>query len=162
LQRAVTDFGADHAFGRVADKLKEHYGITLPPGMAAAITKRHAQAVSESARLPKPSTPIVPHTLITEVDGSMIPTVVIEERPDSPTDKRKCRTLQWKEAKLLLVRRPEEIEPAVAVTLGDAASAGQALRRLAEAAGLKRRTRIHGLGDGASWIVEQIELQFGT
>ncbi len=30
LQRAVTDFGADFAFGRVNDKLRDHYGFEMP------------------------------------------------------------------------------------------------------------------------------------
>jgi hypothetical protein len=29
LQRAVTDFGADVAFGKVPQKLREHYGIEV-------------------------------------------------------------------------------------------------------------------------------------
>jgi hypothetical protein len=28
LQRVITDFGADHAFGQVSSKIQEHYGIT--------------------------------------------------------------------------------------------------------------------------------------
>jgi hypothetical protein len=75
LQRVITDFGADKAFGRVSEKLKEHYGITVPRGAAAT---------------------------------------------------------------------------------------GNALKRLALAAGLNRRTQVHGVGDGALWIAEQIETQFGA
>jgi hypothetical protein len=26
----LVDFGADHAFGRVPDRLREHYGIGMP------------------------------------------------------------------------------------------------------------------------------------
>ena len=29
LQRVITDFGADHAFGQVSKKLHEHYGIEV-------------------------------------------------------------------------------------------------------------------------------------
>ena len=45
LQRAVVDFGADHAFGQVPDKLKEHYGITLPASTIRHITERHGQRI---------------------------------------------------------------------------------------------------------------------
>jgi len=48
LQQAITDFGADNAFGRVGAKLKEHYGIALPLGAAATITERHAHALSDA------------------------------------------------------------------------------------------------------------------
>lgn len=114
--------------------------------------------------LPTPASAInrVPLTLIAETDGSMIPVVVPGEGADPGADRRKQRTLLWKEAKLSLIRRPEELLPAFTVTLGDAVEAGGALKRLADAVGLKRQTRVHGLGDGAPWIVEQMEVQFGA
>jgi hypothetical protein len=105
---------------------------------------------------------IKPLTLIAEVDGSMIPVVEIGPgTPDVP-DKRKHRTLLWKEARLSLVRRPDEVEPSFDVTLGDVATTGTALKRLAIAAGLTARTSVHGVGDGAPWIAEQVEVQFGA
>jgi hypothetical protein len=162
LQRAITDFGADTAFGQVAAKLAEHYGITLPPGTAAVITEHHARALREADTLPLSGTRVAPLTLIAETDGSMIPMVETGKPADPTADKRKHRTLFWKEARLCLVRRPDELEPTFAVTLGDASVAGTALKRLALAAGLNRRTRVHGLGDGALWIAEQIEIQFGA
>lgn len=38
LQRAITDFGADVSFGRIPEKLQEHYGITIPISSVQAIT----------------------------------------------------------------------------------------------------------------------------
>lgn len=35
-------------------------------------------------------------------------------------------------------------------------------KRLAVAAGFNKRSWMHGLGDGAPWISDQMELQFGT
>ena len=43
LQRAMTDFGADHAFAQVPKKLREHYGINVPESTARKITLHHAQ-----------------------------------------------------------------------------------------------------------------------
>ena len=127
LQRAITDFGADTPFGRVTDKLKEHYGITLSAGAAAGITERHALSLQEEGTLPAQTSRVAPLTLITEVDGSMIP-IVVTGNPDTPlADKRKLRSVQWKEARLSLVRRPDEVEPTFAVPLGDTAAAGTAM-----------------------------------
>ena len=90
------------------------------------------------------------------------------ERQNVPSDKRKridrrkLRVALWKEARLSLVRRPEAVEPAFAVTLGDAETTGKALKQLALAVGLTKHTHVHGLGDGAPWIAEQFERQFGT
>lgn len=160
MQRAITDFGADNAFARVGDKLKEHYGITIPLRAAAILTERHAHALSEGDLTPKGVARVAPLMLIAQTDGSMIP--VVETGSTEVPDKRKSRTLLWKEARLSLVRRPDEVEPTFAVTLGDASVAGAALRRLADAAGLNRRTHVHGVGDGAPWIAEQMETQFGA
>jgi hypothetical protein len=45
LQRVVTDFGADHSFGRVPERLKEHYGITLSTSTIRNVTQSHAQYI---------------------------------------------------------------------------------------------------------------------
>ncbi|MCI5197194.1 MAG: hypothetical protein D3919_13405, partial [Candidatus Electrothrix sp. AW5] len=50
LQRVVTDFGADHSFGRVPGKLKEHYGITLSASTVRAVTQTHAQHIYDRRR----------------------------------------------------------------------------------------------------------------
>ena len=85
----ITDFGADNAFGQVAGKLAEHYGITLPPGTAAVITAHHARALSEADTIPLSGTRVAPLTPIAETDGSMIP-MVETGNPSEPTaDKRK-------------------------------------------------------------------------
>lgn len=59
-------------------------------------------------------------------------------------DKRKRRSVFWKEARLSLVRHPTEITPAFAVTLGDAQACGQKIKALAlSAGGLTRTPRVH-------------------
>jgi hypothetical protein len=103
-----------------------------------------------------------PATLIVQADGSMIPTVQCTAPGEGdPSDKRRHRTLSWKEARLSLVRRPEEVEPVFAVTLASVDAVGEDMKRLALAKGLRPKTRIHALGDGAPWIAEQVECQFG-
>ena len=49
LQRIVCDFGADHSFGAVNHKLKEHYAITLPTSAARKITALHAAGITKLA-----------------------------------------------------------------------------------------------------------------
>ncbi len=110
-QRAVTDFGADVAFGKVPQKLKEHYGIEVPIRAAQVITKQHAAKMKEQQvvqeRLPRGGV----EELIGELDGSMLPTVSIAARADesTPADGRKRRQLSWREARLSLVREPEKV-----------------------------------------------------
>jgi len=47
LQRAITDFGADVAFGKVPRKVKEHYGIEVPVSAAQTITEQHAARIKQ-------------------------------------------------------------------------------------------------------------------
>lgn len=162
LQRVVTDFGADIAFARAVEKIEEHYGITLPVSAIAAITERHAQAITEAEAMPVPRHAVTPLTLVAETGGSMIPIVETGADAGVAADLRKTRKLSWKEARLSLVRRSDEVEPVFAVTLGDVATTGAALKQLAIAAGLNETSRVHGPGDGAPWIAEQVECQFGA
>lgn len=64
MQRAITDFGADNAFGRVSEKLREHYGILVAENAALTITERHARALAPAETLPAPRPSAEPLTLI--------------------------------------------------------------------------------------------------
>ena len=162
MQRAITDLGADNAFGRVPAKLKEHYGITVPESAVRAITEKHAQEMTDDDLIPTLRSSVISLPLVAEIDGSMIPIVETATEAKEPVDRRKTRQLSWKEAKLSLIRRSDEITPLVAVTMEEPATAGHQLKRLALAIGLNGATHVHGLGDGAVWIAEQIEAQFGS
>ena len=163
LQRVITDFGADLPFARVSEKVREHYGINIASGATATITERHARRMTEADMTPTKRPASGPMTLIAEIDGSMIPVVQTGTTDgDGPKDRRKTRKVFWKEGKLSLTRRSDEINPVFAVTLGDAVAAGADLMRLAIATGFDKRSRVHGLGDGAPWIQDQMERQFGA
>lgn len=80
----------------------------MPLGAAMTVTERHARALSEADVTPPPSA-ITPLTLIVEVDGSMIPVVEVGKGTPEIPDKRKHRSLLWKEARLSLVRNRAEL-----------------------------------------------------
>ena len=165
LQRAVTDFGADQAFAQVMDKLVEHYGIVLGESTIRRITEGHAQKIFEEA--PSAVVPVAwpkqrgrSAVLIVEMDGGMVPIV----EPDATkSDQRKGKKLQWKEAKLCLAHAQGSKTLAYGGTLqGDVATAGQRLFDCARQAGFGRGTHVHAVGDGAPWIADQVEDQFGA
>lgn len=169
LQRAITDFGADVPFAQVPEKILEHYGIHIANGAATRITESHASRLNETDMTPTARPAQGALTLIAEIDGSMIPIVQTGKADKTgpadesgPQDRRKTRKLFWKEAKLSMIRRKDDVTPTFAVTLGDAAAAGADLLRLAKAAGFNPRSHVHGLGDGAIWIEAQMEQQFGA
>lgn len=165
LQRAIVDFGADAAFAVVSQKIKEHYGIEVPTSAARQITEGHGEAVLKRQQLQTeiPSRPGVA-CVIAEMDGSMIPLVETSERSDScrPLDRRKNRQLSWQEARLCLARRPGAVTPRFGATLGGPEQAGQHLADSVIRTGAGSQTQIHGVGDGARWIVTEMERRFGT
>ena len=161
LQRVVTDFGADVAFGQVMDKLVEHYGVLLGESTIRRITEGHGQRLfaAESLNEAWPSTPGC-ETVIVEMDGGMVPLVEPEVRQQ---DKRKGKKLRWQEAKICLAHAHGSKTLAYGGTVqGDVAEAGRQLFHCATVAGFGTRSRIHAVGDGAEWIGTQVEDRFGA
>ena len=91
LQRVMTDFGADEAFGPGAAKLKEHYGIAMPVSTVQRTTEHHAECIYEQevARVIEPGT-AAGGIFLGELDGSMVP--VVEPSPEAE-DQRKGKRL---------------------------------------------------------------------
>lgn len=145
------------------DKLVEHYGIVLGESTIRHITEGHAQAIFEAPQHGNSDWPRLPGTsavVIVEMDGGMVPIV----EPDrSSEDQRKGKKLQWKEAKLCLAHPQGSKTLTYGGTLqGDVGTAGEQLMACATQAGFGRQTHIHAVGDGAQWIADQVEDQFGA
>ena len=157
LQRALTDFGADVSFAEAAKKVKEHYGIDVPPLSIENITLEHAQKISEWA--PK-DTKKEAKILVAEMDGGMVPIVEVDAKEKG--DLRKTRKVSWKEAKLCFARKHNEVTRFCGAIIGSPEKAGEKLRKCAERLGLTETTYVHGLGDGAPWIIGEFDNQFGT
>ena len=79
------------------------------------------------------------------------------------TDQRKGKILHWQGVKLSLAhpKGSTELKFAASFRRGPDASGRQWLR-CAVLAGLGRQTQVHGVGDGATWISNPIEQQFGA
>jgi hypothetical protein len=161
----MTDFGAEKAFAGAAVKLKEHYGIVVPVSAVRDCTEEHgarmlAQEKQKGDWSDRAGVPV----LIAEMDGSMLPVVEVAEPKSGEAlqDRRKTRQVSWKEARLAMAHEPGSVTPIFGATLVSAEEAGERLAVCALEAGAGNQTKIHGLGDGAPWIIEQMEVQFGT
>lgn len=154
LQRVVTDFGAESSFVRAAARVREHYGIDVPASAARQHTLRHARAIA--ATQAPPASPAA--QLITQMDGSMVPIV----EPGKGEDGRKGKQLCWREVRLCCARESESAQAVYGATLGSVAVAVALWVQTAQAAGLHAQSRVHGLGDGAPWILTQFQEHFGS
>jgi hypothetical protein len=157
LQRVLTDFGADGSFATASYKAKEHYGIEIPISGARQQTLRHAKAIAAVEHEP-PKQPV--KTLITETDGCMLP--IVTPATDPQVDHRKGKQLSWREARLCLSRSSEAVDSVYGASFGTPKVVGWLWRQTACAAGLGAQSQVHGLGDGAEWILNTFEEQFGA
>jgi hypothetical protein len=157
LQRALTDFGADHSFEGTCKKMREHYGVELPASGVRCCTLAHAKG---SGAVEHQAPPGQVQTLVTEMDGTMLPIVATQCGPG--LDGRKGKELFWREARLCLARPLDAVDAVYGATFGTVQVAGWLWHQVAQGAGLGLNTRVHGLGDGATWIVNTFQEQFGT
>ncbi len=156
LQRALTDFGAEESFAKAVQRVREHYGVELSAHAARWHTLAHARSMGGvKPERPKQSV----KTLITEMDGCMLPLVETVAHPQA--DRRKGKQLSWQEARLCCARDHDKVEGLYGATFGSVSAAGLLWREVAVAAGLGDDTQVHGLGDGAPWILSTFVDQFG-
>jgi len=157
LQRALTDFGADHSFVEATQKMREHYGVELPASGVRTCTLAHAKAIGAvKHKAPKEAV----KTLVSQMDGSMLPIVQTSREPGK--DARKAKQLFWREARLCCARSLEVVDCVYGATFGTVNIAGLLWREVAQAAGLGSGTYLHGVGDGAPWILNTFQEQFDT
>ena len=154
MQRALTDFGAEESFERAAARVKEHYRLEVPVSAIRQVTLRHARRIQG---VPAPRSAVPAATLITEMDGSMIPLV----QPGRGADARKGKTVSWAEVRLCCARSQGQATRCYGATLGSLELARACWAETAERSGLGSRTWVHGVGDGAPWIAEMFGEQFG-
>jgi hypothetical protein len=154
LQRVVVDFGAEHSFSKAAERVREHYGIEVSVEAIRQHTLGHGRSINPlAAEAMRPA-----KTLVTQMDGTMIP--VMES--GSGSDRRKGKQLHWREARLCLARPSDKAQALYGATLGTAETAAWVWREVALKAGLDKKTHVHGLGDGAPWIVDKFRDNFDS
>lgn len=169
LQRRIVDFSAERSYAQTAAALEEHYGIKIPLYTIDITTTRIAQQAKHlNANAPANIKPA--DTLISEVDGSMLPIVTIKDEKTKElegitadtTDKRKLRNCHWKEIRLCTTRVPESVETYYGIALGEPHIVGSMMLDCAKHKGYGDNTSVHAIADGATWIADQYEDQFGT
>ena len=131
----------------------------MPASAARKQTQRHATQIKERQPLSSSLAKGGVAQIIAQTDGCMIPIVKIATK--GPKDRRKRRQLDWQEARLSLAYRAGSVEKHYQATLQGVEVAGGQLLECARRAGAGLKSRIHCVGDGAGWIVRQVEGRFG-
>jgi hypothetical protein len=148
----MTDFGAEESFKRATQRLKEHYGISVNSEAIRLQTFRHGRAIAAIEPKANPAA----KELVTEMDGSLIPVV----QPAKTGDKRKGKTLAWREVRVCCARAVGKDSRLYGATLGSLESCSLLWAQTARHAGLQPKTHVHAVGDGAPWILEKFKENF--
>lgn len=161
FQRRVTDFGAEKSFEKAARQFKEHYGFDVPESTVRRITEGHGEAIhGHPDLLQGEAVSDAKMQLVGETDGTMVP--IVTTAPTQDGDQRKTRSTCWKEVRLALVYEPGSVNPIYGATTGGPTQVGEELANCALHVGWDGQTKVHGVGDGASWIANQFEERFGA
>ena len=150
LERVLTDFGSEQAFGRAAESVREHYGFEIGVSAVRTATLEHAQRAREKLRVEyQESFRILPALgathVIAQVDGTMICTV-------QPGSRKGKRPREWKEMRLAAAHAKDSMTKFYAATFGGVDEIGQRWGHCARQAGWGLNSQIHAVGDGAGWI----------
>lgn len=166
----MLDLGCGVSFSGAVAKLKEHYGITIAASSERRTVLEHGDKIksqlakdissknNKSRKLMlnnKPGTSFI----ISETDGSMVPIVVNKK---SGKDMRKHKEVMYRELRLSMARNSISQKGIFAATFDEVNYAGKCIRYCVDKAGCGGNSKIHAVGDGAVWIAEQVDKQFGT
>lgn len=145
---------AESSFRQAGDRMLEHHGVEVSVSAIREMTLRNAQKSKKILSKERKTSLETGSDLVNlEMDGVMVPTVEYEDSKD----RRKAKTLQWKEIKVGAIQDPKCVEPKFACSMEGADALGD--RLIIQMHGLVGSfiPNIHGLADGALWTIEQGE-----
>ena len=119
----------------------------------------HALAIEMSEDVPVGRSP-AKRQIIAETDGCFIP--VVTTGTGDLADGRKKRDINYREARLCLAHEHESRTMCYEGTFQAVDIAGARLSKCVIRVGCDDKTKVHCVGDGAVWIANQVEEQFGA
>ena len=162
LRRVVLDFGAEDSFDQARKRLQQHHRVSLSESSVRKITLFHAREIAKR-QMPKGSIGILPRhgvdQIIAQTDGLMLP--VVDPQPGKNGDKRRKRQCHWREVRLSAARVKDSIETKYGVSGEGVEEAGMIWGATVAKAGWGLKSCIHVVGDGATWIAQQSQVNFG-
>lgn len=162
LERRVVDISSERSYAKTTKGIVEHYGFDLPTSAIAKITNRICQEAKEfNANVEGLDQEA--STIVAQMDGSMVPIVHYSDasQEQQAAGLKKDRDCHWREVRLCSASLPESGSKLYGVVLGSPLEAGCMMYQTCQQLGMTGDTYIHGVGDGAVWIADQYEEQFG-
>jgi len=88
-------------------------------------------------------------------------TPIVEPKKSGP-DRRKGKKVMYREVRLTLAHENGSNSPVFSATFDDIDTVGKHIRYCIDKAGCGSNSHIHAIGDGALWISDQVDKQFGA
>ena len=163
VQEAMAEFGAHESFEHAAQRLARHYPVTI----SDTTVRKHTLQAGQKARakqechgtagtLPAQGAECVE----AQADGTMLPMLGFEKTSPSP-DKRKHRSVYWREQRLCATRAQGSAQAHYACSMEGVEALGRAWAQSAKQSGWGLNTQIHVVGDGACRVGQQARQNFG-
>jgi len=161
MRRAMTEFASEGPFEQAATRIREHYQVEVSRERVRRICL--AEAARVAGREPEKVRTLKgdgARWIVAEADGTMLPVVETDSAPQG-YDRRKHRKVRWVETRLLAARELGRASTHYQATMDCVDKAGELWSVAAALAGWGSKTRIHVVSDGAPWIEQQSQRQFG-
>lgn len=174
VQRALTDFGAEESFARAAVRFQEHYGWTIGRTNILRLVEGHGRRAElfVAERLQKQAADFVqPEAVRPSVDemlaeldgceirtGTLVPGDSDEKTPVRNQPKRR-RVEQWREVRVGLVRRLDEVERTYVARMDEYPAVVTQLFQAAVGRGLGSQTTTVAVADGGNGLREELAAQ---
>jgi hypothetical protein len=148
----ATDLASEGSYKWSSDRMQRHHGVNVPISAIRKMTYKHA-ARAKAIALKQPA-PKHHQQIVVEMDGTMVPIVKTSEGED----RRKTRKYEWAEIKAAVAQIRGNQDWKYAISFESAEELGDRLGVvLRDYLGWDGESLIHGLGDGAIWICQQLE-----
>lgn len=152
----------EDSFEKSSQRLKEHYGFTLPLSAVANLTRAHARGMSRRQEKTCENAGALPREgadeIIAEADGSFLRIVSTDPKTN---DLRKSRKVDFREARLCASAAKGSDKVYYDATFGPVDTVAKLWAQTAKMAGMSLQSHIHTLADGAIWIDLQRRIAFG-
>jgi len=158
-QKLVSDLAIEQSFAQSAQRLKEHHGLDMNSTTVRRITIAVARLARQANQRLPPTQQNRQAKSLVEFDGGMVPLVEAEGQ----LDRRKARKCLWAELRVGSTQKVGDVDWKYVSSFSSVDDVGDQMRALLERQmGWTPESTLYGIGDGAKWIVEQMERIAGS
>ena len=178
LERALADFGSEDSYAQAEQMFEEHYGFNIGRTSILRVTREvgedaesfleeRFEQMATPYGLPRQQRSHTAEELLVELDGCLIRTGKLMSarqagmtKEDGVAPDDMVRVEEWREVRVGLVRKLDELRPSYVCRLGDYDTICDQMFSLAVERGLDADTVVVGCSDGANGLRDGLAVVF--